>query len=157
MLPKTYQLADPEPKPSLQLLTEALSLWPWSPTPVTPPPKRGLLSEGTSTSVNSDVPQSGRRQAGRRCRDAGPLPSTLCSPSSPSLTSERAAARPGQGVGEGGGARALSRAWGVGPSLVGRNVWGRGRAGGGRGRGGCWLLFCQVPGTGLKKHVPHAI
>lgn len=122
-----------------------MSLCPWSPTPVTLPPKHGLLSEGTSTSVNSVVPQNGRRQAGRRCQDTGPLPSPLCSPSSQSLTSERAAARPGQGLGEGGGARALSRAWGGGAQPGWEECAGEGRAGGGRGE---WRVLAVLSGAG---------
>lgn len=54
--------------------------------------------------------------------------------------------------------RALSRHVGWGPAS--QALWGE-ECAAGDGRGGhnegCWLLFWQVPGTGLKEQVPHAI
>lgn len=56
--------------------------------------------------------------------------------------------------------RALSRhvGWGLVSQAPRREECAAGDGGGGeQHNGGCWLLFWQVPGTGLKEQVPHAI
>lgn len=137
----------------------AALLTPRSPIPAAPPRPGVAFHHGNVAALTPSPPPPPRSRAAGPGRGA---PSLLSAPRlSPVLPQNRSPGReepaePGQRLADWPGRAGPGFKWhrlGPGSQAGVAGMRGAGVLAG----GGCWLLFWQVPGARLKKHVPHTI